>query len=84
MAMTFLEGLSDLENKCNKCVCTRSVVSDMLHSLALQPTRLLRPWDSPGKSTGVGFHFLLQGTFPTQGLNPRLLHLPHWQAVSLL
>ena len=26
-----------------------------------QPTRLLRPWDSPGKSTGVGCHFLLQG-----------------------
>ena len=26
----------------------------------LQPTRLLRPWDSPGKNTGVGFHFLLQ------------------------
>ena len=27
---------------------------------ALQPTRLLRPWDSPGKNTGVGCHFLLQ------------------------
>ena len=26
-----------------------------------QPTRLPHPWDSPGKSTGVGFHFLLQG-----------------------
>ena len=25
-----------------------------------QPTRLPRPWDSPGKNTGVGFHFLLQ------------------------
>ena len=25
-----------------------------------QPTRLARPWDSPGKNTGVGFHFLLQ------------------------
>ena len=35
---------------------------------------LLRPWDSPGKSTGVGCHFLLQGIFPTQGLNPGLLH----------
>ena len=28
--------------------------------------RLLYPWDSPGKNTGVGCHFLLQGTFPTQ------------------
>ena len=30
--------------------------------------------DSPGKSTGVGCHALLQGIFPTQGLNPGLLH----------
>ena len=37
-------------------------------------TKVLRPWDFPGKSTGVGCHFLLQGLFPTQGLNPHLLH----------
>ena len=37
-------------------------------------TRLLRPWDSPGKSTGVGCHFLLQGIFLTQGSNLGLLH----------
>ena len=30
-------------------------------------SRLLCPWDSPGKNTGVGFHALLQGIFPTQG-----------------
>ena len=30
--------------------------------------------DSPGKSTGVGCHALLQGIFPTQGLNPSLPH----------
>ena len=30
--------------------------------------------DSPGKNTGVGFHFLLQGIFPNRGWNPRLLH----------
>ena len=30
--------------------------------------------DSPGKNTGVGYHFLLQGIFPTQGSNPSLLH----------
>ena len=41
---------------------------------ALQPTRLLRPWDFPGKSTGVGCLFLLQGIFPTQGSNPGLRH----------
>ena len=39
-----------------------------------QPARLLCPWDSPGKSTRVGCHFLLQGIFPTQGSNPPLLY----------
>ena len=38
------------------------------------PTRLLCPWDSWGKNTGVGRHSLLQGIFPTQGLNLGLLH----------
>ena len=36
----------------------------------LLPTRLLRPWNFPGKSTGVGCHFLLQGIFLTQVSNP--------------
>ena len=36
--------------------------------------------DSPGKNTGVGCHVLLQGIFLTQGLNPCLLSLLHWQA----
>ena len=46
----------------------------------LQPTRLLYPWDFPGKNTGVGCHFLLQGIFLTQGMNLGLLH---WQVDSL-
>ena len=33
----------------------------LCHSLDGSPTRLPRPWDSPGKNTGVGCHFLLQG-----------------------
>ena len=37
-------------------------------------TSLLRQWDFPGKSTGVGCHFFLQGIFPTQGLKLDLLH----------
>ena len=37
-------------------------------------TTLLSPWNFPGKNTGVSCHFLLQGIFPTQGLNLRLLH----------
>ena len=49
----------------------------------LQPTRLLCPWDSPGKNTGMGSHALLQGVFLTQGSNPRLFCLRHWQVSSL-
>ena len=37
-----------------------SVVSDSVRPQRRQPTRLPRPWDSPGKNTGVGCHFLLQ------------------------
>ena len=36
------------------------------------PARLLCPWACPGKNTGVGCHFLLQGIFLTQGQNSRL------------
>ena len=39
---------------------SRSVVSDPLRPHGLQPTRLLRPWDFPGRSTGVGCHCLLR------------------------
>ena len=37
-----------------------SVLSDSVRPHRRQPTRLPRPWDSPGKNTGVGCHFLLQ------------------------
>ena len=50
----------------------------------LWPIRLLCPWNFPGKNTLVGCHILLQGIFPTQGSNPSLLHLLHWQAEFLL
>ena len=36
-------------------------MSDSVQPHRRQPTRLPRPWDSPGKNTGVGCHFLLQG-----------------------
>ena len=39
---------------------SRSVVPDSYRPHGLQPTRLLRPWDSPGNSTGVGCHCLLR------------------------
>ena len=48
----------------------------------LSPTecQALLPMNFPGKNTGVSFHFLLQRIFPTQGLNPCLLH---WRVDSL-
>ena len=51
----------------------RSVVSNSLQPHGLWPARLLCPWNSPGKNTRVGWHFLLQGIFLTQGWNPGLL-----------
>ena len=47
---------------------------DSLIPHGLQPTRLLYPWDFPGKNTCRGYHFLFQGIFLTQGSNPCLLH----------
>ena len=52
-----------------------SVLSNSLQPYGLYPTRLFCSWDSPGKNTGVGCHALLQGIFPTLGLNPHLLWL---------
>ena len=43
----------------------------------------LSPWNFPGKNTGVGCPFLLQGIFLTQGLNPSFLSFLHWQVDSL-
>src|SRR5574337_311478 len=47
---------------CCCCCCCEvvSVVSDSVRPHRQQPIRLPRPWDSPGKNTGVGCHFLLQ------------------------
>ena len=55
-------------------------MSDSLWPCGPEPARFLCPWDSSGKNTRVGYHFLLQGIFLTQRLNPSLLH---WQEDSL-
>ena len=59
---------------------SRLVVSDS--ATPWTAARLLCPWDSSGKNTGVGCHALLQGIFATQGSNLGLLHcrqiLYHW------
>ena len=50
-------------NESEKWKWSRSVVSDSSGPHGLQPTRLLHPWDFPGKSTGVGCHCLLRWLF---------------------
>ena len=63
-----------------------SVVSNSLGPHRLQPTRLLCPWVSPGKDTGVGCRALLQGIFRTQGRESMSLvspECPELQMVSL-
>ena len=55
----------------------------LLQPHVLWSTRLLCPWNFPGKNTGVVCHFIFQGIFPTQGSNPCLLCLLHWQVDSL-
>jgi len=60
------------------CVCMLSHFSGVrlfATPWTVAHTRLLCPWDSPGKNTGEGCQALLQGIFLTQGSNPHLLQL---------
>ena len=74
-----------LTQHCKSIMCGHaySVVSNSLRPHGLKPTRLLCPWNFPGKNTGVICHLLLQEIFPTQGSKPCLLCLLLWQADSL-
>ena len=76
-----------------KCVCNScSLTTNLLlpcSSICMQMSTLMCSLpgssihgDSPGKNTGVGCHFLLQGIFPTRD-GAHVLHLLHWQAGSL-
>ena len=56
------------------CSPPGSSVHGILQARILEWVGSVAPWDSPGKPTGVGCYFLLQGIFPTQGLNPGLPH----------
>ena len=64
-------------------VNAKSVMSESLQSYGLQPSKLLCPWDSPGKNTRVDCNALLQGIFLSQGSNLCLLCLLHRQVDSL-
>ena len=72
------ESVQWLSTRC--CRLVAQSCPTLLWPHGLKPSRLICPWDSPGKNTGVGCHFLLQGIFLTQGSNP---HLLRWQADSL-
>ena len=61
--------LSHVQTLCNPTDCSLS--SSSVHGIF------------PGKNTGLGCHFFLQGIFPTQRLNPDLLCFLHWQAVFI-
>ena len=62
------------------CMGAKSLQSRLTLQPQLQPARLLCPWASTGKNTGVGCHAPLQGVFPTHGSPPCLFSLLHWQA----
>ena len=66
------EGLADLRVH-HMCMLSCSGMSDSAMPWTVA-ARLLCPWNSPGKNSGVGSHALLQGIFPNQGSNPGLLH----------
>ena len=51
-----------------KVIAAQFCLTLQLHGL--EPTRLLCPWDSPGKNTGVGCHALLQGNLPDPRMEP--------------
>ena len=63
-----LNGFSCLLSPAPCMHCVWSIMSD-----SFWPARLLYPWNFPDKNTGVGCHFLCQGIFPAQGLNPDLM-----------
>ena len=66
------------------CMLSYSVVSDSLRPYGVKLVRLLCPWNSPGKTAGVGCHVLLHPEiFPTQGSNLCLLCFLYWQGCSL-
>ena len=72
--ISFFNVLNKEKHFADKRKWSCSVVSDSLRPHGQQPTRLLCPWDFPGKSTGVSCCFLLPRIFPPQGSKPGLSH----------
>ena len=78
-----IHGINPTQSWCCCCCCSVAHSGPTLRPYGLQASRLLCPWNFPGKNMGAGCHFLLQGIFPSQELNLSLLHLLHWQVDSL-
>ena len=74
-----VQGNKEKNESCCCCCCIASVVSDSVRPQRWQPIRLPRPWDSPGKNTGVGCHFLFQCMKVKSLSHVRLLVTP-WTA----
>ena len=75
VSLFYLGQLCNRDHCNGVCSCKVSLVA----SYSCDPTDCSTPGsfvhgDSPGKNTGMGCHALLQGIFPTQGLNPGFLH----------
>ena len=62
----------------HEALCPSESESHSVVSNSLWPHGLYSPWNSPGQNIGVGSHSLLQGFFPTQGLNPGF---PHYRQI---
>ena len=68
-----IQQKSEGETRQHGYILSRSVVSNSWQPHGLQPTRLLCPRDFPGRNTGVGCHFLLQGIVSTQETRQKVM-----------
>ena len=77
-------GIRRRRSRKTRCMYAVSKSCPLSATQGLQPPRLFCPWDSPGKNTRVGCHFLLQGISLTQGSNLRLRCLLHCRRILYL
>ena len=75
LCLFWVKGTKESTYSMHACVLSLFSHVQLFVILWTVAARLLCPWDSAGKNTGVGSHALLQGIFPTQGLSPGLLQL---------
>ena len=74
IAGRFFTHWANREAPRTSCLLVPPLCLTLCNSMDWSPNRLLCPWNSPGKSPGLGSHSLPHRIFPTQGLNPGILH----------